>query len=375
MDDGFYWDGPDDQDVTQTNGSRYDPAPILETLPPAPNWTTYSAWDAAKNPRPKSEVIVDGLLSRGDTGNLIASTKVGKSWFAMFLLFCVACGERWLGRPTRKGRVCLVDNEIRHNELENRFAAVHQALDFDTSDAAPFDFFAMRGEVAGLGELEANLGRYGKGELSLLVIDAKYRLFCHGMQENSNDDQTVFHNRIDQLASRLDCAVLLIHHSTKGSQATKTVTDIGSGGGSQSRAVDCHMVLRPHEQEGLAVLDAAGRNFAPSPSVTVKWEFPLWSLEGSVKPVVKQEDFRNEARVHRAKQDKAIAILQMLEREPNRTASENKLSGSHPEQKAFRAAISELQGEDRIEWVKDFKPPRSKEPTGGWRLTENGEVD
>lgn len=41
------------------------------------------------------------------------------------------------------------------------------------------------------------------------------------------------------------------------------LTDVGAGAGSQSRATDAHVVLRPHEEDGVAVLDAAVRSWPP----------------------------------------------------------------------------------------------------------------
>ncbi len=44
------------------------------------------------------------------------------------------------------------------------------------------------------------------------------------------------------------------------SQAGKAITDVGAGAGSQSRATDTHLILRPHEEKNCAVLDAAVRS-------------------------------------------------------------------------------------------------------------------
>lgn len=333
-------------------------------------WQLKSVWDAVRSPSPMREVIIDGLARRGEVVNIVASTKVGKSWLALLLLFCVATGRAWFGRQTKKGRVLLLDNELHDETIQNRMKSVADAMRiYDDDDRESFDYVDLRGEPAGLGDIQTQLAAFQPGELTLIVLDAKYRFFGVGMQENSNDDQTEFHNGIDRLAKQLDCVIVLIHHSTKGDQGSKSVVDVGSGGGSQSRTVDCHMVLRPHQDgDDLAVLDAAVRTFAPVSPQTLRWAFPLWKLDDDVQPAVKQQQTRNDARMASATKDKAIAILQMLEREPGFTASENKLSSNHPSQKSFRAAITQLEAEERIEWDPEFQPARCKEPTGGWRL-------
>ena len=51
----------------------------------------------------------------------------------------------------------------------------------------------------------------------------------------------------------LGCSFVLIHHSTKGNQSGKTITDVGAG--SQSRTTDTHLIrdAREHtEPEGTA---------------------------------------------------------------------------------------------------------------------------
>ena len=81
------------------------------------------------------------------------------------------------------------------------------------------------------------------------------------------------------MAERLGCAVVLIHHASKGNQSGRGVTDVGSGAGAQSRAVDAHIVLRPHEDDGAVVLDAAVRSWAPIAPVGLRWDFPIFNVD------------------------------------------------------------------------------------------------
>ncbi|GEM_PF-6818165 len=336
-------------------------------------WKLKSAWRAVSAPAPMREIIIDGYVRRGEVLNIIASTKIGKSWLALYLLFSVATGRNWLGRQTKKGRVLLLDNELHDETIQNRMRSVADAMGIsEDEDRDMFEYLDLRGVAVGIGEIEQQLSRFEPGEFTLIVLDAKYRYFCNGLQENSNDDQTTFHNQIDQLAKRLDCVIALIHHSSKGDQGGKAVTDVGSGGGSQSRATDCHVVIRPHDESPeLAVLDAALRSFPKVEPISIRWEFPLWSLAADVEAIVKQAPSRNDTRMDGATRDKTLAVLEILKREPGNTATEYKLSGGHPEQKSFRAAIAELEGEDRIAWEQEFTPPRRTVAAGGWRLVES----
>jgi hypothetical protein len=114
------------------------------------------------------------------------------------------------------------------------------------------------------------------GRYVLVILDAWYRFLPFGFSENDNAQVMELYNRIDAYTARLQAGWVNIHHTSKGDQTNKSVTDVGSGAGSQSRAADTHLIIRPHEEEGLSVIEAAVRSFPPVSPLTVRWEFPLW---------------------------------------------------------------------------------------------------
>ena len=61
-----------------------------------------------------------------------------------------------------------------------------------------------------------------------------YRFAIEGVSENDNAAMAGFYNRLDRIAERTKAAIVLIHHSSKGSQSDKRITDVGAGAGSQS---------------------------------------------------------------------------------------------------------------------------------------------
>lgn len=352
--------GPDKTKEVDDAFKRLPPEPPEQDDEP---WELKDAWKAAANPVPKREVIIDGLVRRGDVINIVASTKVGKSWLALLLLFCVASGRRWLGRQTTPGRCLLIDNELHDSDIQNRLATVVSALGVPGEDSAPFDYIDLRGASIGIEDIERKLSRFQPGELTLVVLDAKYRFFGSGKQENSNDDQTEFHNAIDRLARKLNCVIVLVHHSTKGNQSAKTATDVGSGGGSQSRAVDCHLVIRPHEEsDELAVLDAAVRTFAPVQSQTLLWEFPLWKVAENIQPVLKQEMTRGDSR-QAAKDQEAVGILvELLSAGPSDGMTRYELQ----QESGF--------GKDRINRLLRIGQDEKRIKKSGTREAKNGKV-
>jgi AAA domain/DnaB-like helicase N terminal domain len=222
------------------------------------------------------EPVVDGVVRERETANIISSTKIGKSWLAYSLLLSIAAGRMWLDRfRCSQGRVLLIDNELHRPTIASRIQAVADALEIPLCDYADMiEVWPLRGNLRDIfaigGELRKTRG------LKAIVIDAKYRMSPAGKSENDNNSETQFYNAIDRYAEMTGAAIINIGHSSKGSQADKRVSDVGAGAGAQSRAADCHLILREHEDDGLVVLDAAVRSFAPVEPVALRWTFPLW---------------------------------------------------------------------------------------------------
>jgi hypothetical protein len=246
--------------------------------------------------------VIDGLLREGETMNLIASPKTGKSWLVLDLAIAVATGRPWLGRfPTVAGDVLIIDNELHGETSANRIPKVAKARGIGTDEFA--DNVFIRSLRGGLQDV-VSLGPYFRAieprRFRLIVLDAFYRFLPAGMDENANADMASLYNHIDRYAADLGCAFVLIHHSSKGNQSGKSVTDVGAGAGSQSRATDAHLVLRPHEEADVVVLDAAVRSWPPQESVCLRWAFPVWDVVDDLDPKrLKVETPRRRQRVDR----------------------------------------------------------------------------
>jgi hypothetical protein len=122
------------------------------------------------------------------------------------------------------------------------------------------------------------------GFFKLVVLDAFYRFMPRDSDENDNAGMAQVYNLIDCYAGMLGCSFVLIHHSTKGNQSGKSVVDVGAGAGSQSRATDTHLILRPHEQDEVVVLDAVVRSWPPIEPRCLRWTFPVWTPDDSLDP-------------------------------------------------------------------------------------------
>lgn len=246
--------------------------------------------------------LIDGVLRLGETGNFVAASKTGKSWLVNQLAITVATGDRWLGTfDCKQGRVLIIDNELDATVIADRLPKTARAMGVNPEVAVQMiDVLALRGNLRTLDQLASTFDSIGRDTYQLIVLDAWYRLLPSGMSENSNSDIMQLYNTLDKYGLKTNAAIVAVHHTSKGDQGGKSVTDTGAGAGSQSRAADAHIVLRAHEEEGHAVLDAAVRSFAPIDPVPLKFEWPLWGRADELdvtklKGVKTKNEARNQA--------------------------------------------------------------------------------
>ncbi len=230
--------------------------------------------------------VIEGLLRRGETMNVIAAAKTGKSFMVNGMALCVATGRPWLSHEVVQGNVLIIDNELHPETFASRLKAIADAMMIDNSELDSLDALTVRGIGLDINGLGARLG-IEPGKYSLIVLDALYRFLPEGTSENDNAQMMRVYNKLDEYAKTWDCGIVVVHHASKGAQGDKAVTDVGAGAGSIARAVDTHLVIRSHEQDGLCVLEAGCRSFKSPEAVSIKYEYPLWDAI-AVEPEVKK---------------------------------------------------------------------------------------
>jgi hypothetical protein len=230
--------------------------------------------------------IIHGLLREGETMNVIASPKVGKSWLVVDLALAIATGRMWLDTfECERGDVLIIDNELHSETSANRVPKVMRARGIALDEIADRVFVAnVRGRLKDIFSLGEYFQQLPPGRFKLIALDAFYRFMPRDSDENDNGTMAQVYNHLDCFAARLGCAFALVHHSSKGNQSGKTVTDVGAGAGSQSRATDTHLILRPHEQDDVVVLDAAVRSWPPLLPRCLRWTFPVWTPDDALDP-------------------------------------------------------------------------------------------
>jgi len=238
-------------------------------------------------------IIIEGTLRETETCNIIASSKVGKTYLALDLALSVATGRRWLGKQVKQGAVLYIDCELHPDTLAKRIHAVALARGIYGGEfSATLDVLSLRGRLKDLFELRSFFAGITKGKYAVIILDALYRLTPAGIDENSNADMTRVYNAIDNYGEKTGAAFVVIHHASKGNQSGKSITDTGAGAGAISRAADSHLILRPHDEDDAVVLESVARSFPPSPATCLRWTYPTWSVDDSLDP----EQLKTESR-------------------------------------------------------------------------------
>lgn len=278
-----------------------------------------NGYDLLSGPDTPPKLIVSGLLCDSDVGAIVGGPKTRKSFFVLQLSLSVAAGIPFLGLPTGRGRVRIYDNELRVNDLRRRLRSMMKAMGLDPSTAKEIEIVPLRGELADLKRIRDDCD---SSELALIVIDALYKTLPKGTDENSNSDMTRTFLLLDSIAERAQCGVLIVHHTSKGSQAGKSVSDMGAGAGAQSRSADAHIVLREHEDEGFFVLQAVLRNQRPFDPICLTFDYPLWHhstdkdpnrlASGDKKPSVTLEMFLETIPVEPARKTEVLAFSKQV---------------------------------------------------------------
>ena len=227
------------------------------------------------------EPIIEGILRRGETCNIIAASKVGKSFLAAGLALSVATGREWLARQVTKCKVLIIDNELHDETLADRLKTIADAMGINQAERSGVDVVPLRGLGIDINSVGMHLS-IPEAEYGIVIVDALYRWLPDGCSENDNAEMMRVYNQVDELAAKWGAAVVIVHHASKGDQSDKAVTDVGSGAGAISRAADTHLTIRPHETPELCVLEAVTRSFPRPEPISLRYSYPVWSLDAAV---------------------------------------------------------------------------------------------
>lgn len=251
----------------------------LRTPPAAPTSTStlLDAADLCAANLELHEPVIHGLLRRGEVGNLISAPKMQKSYALLDLAISLVTGETWLGFQCLKGRVLLLDFELHAPTLTHRLKAILRARGLESELLrGRLTLECFRGKRMDVNHLADYVAMIQPGTYDLVIVDPLYKIFPTDLDENSNSAMAGVYSQLQAYTESLNAAMVVCHHASKGSQSDKSVTDVGAGAGSQSRAADAHLSLRPHAEERCAVMAGVVRSWPPFEAKPLRWIYPLW---------------------------------------------------------------------------------------------------
>jgi len=235
--------------------------------------------------------VIEGLLREGETMNIIAPSKTGKSWLVIDLALAIASGRPWLGMDCVPGEVLILDNELHGETSANRIPKVAERRGIDIEAVADRLYVEnLRGRLQDLFALGPYFKQFAPGRFKVVILDAFYRFLPMRADENDNGTMANLYNYLDSFADYLKCCFVLIHHTSKGNQSQKELTDVGAGAGAQSRATDTHLILRRHEEEDAVVMDAAVRSWPPRQPRCLRWAWPVWMPDDDLDPTALRKE-------------------------------------------------------------------------------------
>lgn len=184
---------------------------------------------------PQRPWLAAGTLLRGKITLFVAPGGTGKSLLTIQWAAALALGDgKFTGLPGLQEpcNVAIINNEDELDELRRRAAAVFKefGLDYDKA-AGRLHFYsgAVRAfksmvrnpktrELKETPEFEALATYVRENAIKVLIIDPL--VSTHTASENSNEEMNTVVEALRSLATATDCAILIVHHTTKPPQAS-----------------------------------------------------------------------------------------------------------------------------------------------------------
>jgi len=157
--------------------------------------------------------IVKGYIEAGNLITLFAPAESLKTFVVLDLGLSVATGKDWHGRAVEAGPVLYVCGEGRRG-IGRRLQAWEKHHGVKAGKFFVSNMLAQLLDPSSLDGLEAAADAVAEenGNPALVIIDTLNRNFGPG-DENSTSDMTSFISALDRLKDRLQCAVVVVHHT------------------------------------------------------------------------------------------------------------------------------------------------------------------
>ncbi|CAG23305.1 AAA family ATPase [Photobacterium profundum] len=194
--------------------------------------------DFYNGPIEHKELIFHNCLPLGEVAMLTGAGGSGKSFSTIHLAVSVALGlSAFIGynrpfKPTKAGKVVVLGGEDFRDDYKRRVRSVLTAMECNTQSmknrlvenlhitSLVGDDIRIIAEDRGSAKLTGfvdNIAREVEelGDVRLVILDPMSAFY--GAQENDNHSATMFVNAVNRICKATGAAVLMVHHSSKGS--------------------------------------------------------------------------------------------------------------------------------------------------------------
>lgn len=218
-------------------------------------------------------VVVDGLITEG-LSMLASGPKLGKSFMCLDMAAAVTNGTAWLGHQTRAGSVLYLAYEDPARRLKDRMERmrldVNERFHYETQEnIITFDEGLVNALDVFLDEIHG---------ITLVIIDTLAAIrgnLPRGVDVFQRDYLTI--QQLKAFADRRHVALLLLHHTHKGSSRDEDILDKINGSTGLSAAADALFILERKRGESDGILHVQHREY-PEKRLELYFEECRWHL-------------------------------------------------------------------------------------------------
>ena len=286
--------------------------------------------------------LVQGILRKGHKMLLSGGSKTGKSMLMIQLAIAIATGGHWLNKYCAQGKVLYVNLEIDRASFSRRIAEACQQRAIEPEKLKNnLIVWNLRGHSTTLDKLAPKLiRRCAKENFTAVIIDPVYKVMMG--DENKAGDMAQFCNQFDKIATQLNCAVIYVHHFSKGDQDKKASIDRASGSGVFARDPDVISTVTKLKSDEPAVrVEFTLREFPDMDPIDAWYRYPIHVVDDTGELKAKKLIGSNSKKTHEETLTEFVDMLHV--------AYENLSYGPNGEEK-------EVKQTEMIEWMKFSKP-------------------
>lgn len=221
---------------------------------------------------PRPQFYVQDILPKGGVLLLYGSPKIGKSWLAEYMAFCISLGIECLGFRTEQARTLIAQFEIspiayawRLRDMARNFQLQPQML-YETSPGLTY-----LEDEENYNRLAAAIRPY---QPKVIILDCLAA--CFGGDENNSKDIARWIEKVNMLKSEHEASVIIVHHTNKNILSTSSV-DRARGHSKLAGWVDT-LVYMAEQPTGVQLQIKARQASRELPNLNIRFNNYIWEL-------------------------------------------------------------------------------------------------